>query len=108
MVTSEDEKKELLKQVFWDYNVQSTILLDILEKRREKFSHVDRNYIINRCFNYLNWYKFVSLFNTNELPAVLQEINYNEGKFKKIGSNTILGLEFAKRFLHKQTLPSAG
>ena len=31
MVTSVNEKK-LLRQTFWDYNVPSTILLDILEK----------------------------------------------------------------------------
>jgi hypothetical protein len=101
----EERKKELLKQVIWDYNVSPDLLLDILENKLKKYSHINRKYLINRCFNYLNWYQFVSLFDKNDLLNVLQEINVDS---RKTGKKTIIGLEFAKRFLRKETLSASG
>ena len=99
---STDRKKELLKQVIWDYDVPAEMLLKILEGEEEQYSHIDRNYLINRCFNYLNWYQFVSLFVKEELLDALQEINYDSDKYNAYSKSTISGLDFAKRFLRKK------
>lgn len=114
---STDKKKRLLKQVMWDYNVSPDILLDILKGKHPKYAHIDRKYIIHRCFNYLSWYQFVSLFDRDELPDVLslliptvsgQELSYESNVPGKAGKNTIAGLEFAKRFLRKEALSASG
>ena|SRR3990172_480392 len=96
-----ERKKELLKQVVWDYNIPPDILVNILEKNQKKYSHINREYLINRCFNYLNWYQFVSLFDKDDLLPALQVIKLKDSK------DVALGLEFAKKFLRKEALSSS-
>ena len=102
MQNSSERKKQLLKQVVWDYNISPDILLNILEKKQKKYSHINRDYLINRCFNYLNWYQFVSLFDKNDLLQALQKINFTDSK------NISTGLEFAKKFLRKEAISPTG
>lgn len=78
---SNERKKELLKQVTWDYNIPGDILLNILEKRLDAYAHLNRKSLLNRYFNYLNWYQFVSLFNENELLEAVM-IRHSRHKYK--------------------------
>ena len=102
------KKQELLKKVIWDYHVSPDTLMKILVEEQENHSHIDRKYLINRCFNYLNWYQFVSLFTKDELIRVLKELNYNSNKHDKLNQDTRLGLEFAKQFLRRETISDSG
>ena len=101
-------KKEFLKQVIWDYNVPPHTLLNILEKKQEKYFHIDRKYLINRCFNYLNWYQFVSLFDRDKLLEAIEELKFTSSWQKRYNKSYTQGLEFAKRFLRKEALSSPG
>ncbi len=105
---SPQKKKDLLEKVIWDYNISHDDLLDILEGKQTNYSHIDRKYLINRCFNYLNWYQFISLFDENELLEVLQLLDDHLNNFNKKGENNTSGLKFAKRFLQKETISASG
>lgn len=105
MIELQNEKKKyLLNKVIWDYNIDSDTLLNILTGRQTNYGHIDRKYLINRCFNYLNWYQFISLFNKNELLEVLEVLEDTSCVTYKRRKHPNAGLEFAKRILHKETL----
>lgn len=103
-----ETKKELLAKVMWDYKVSPDVLLNILENKQDNFSHIDRRYLINKCFNYLNWYQFISLFDREQLLEALEEIKFSSAWQERFNKNSITGLEFAKRFLRKETLSASG
>lgn len=105
---SNEKKKHLLKKVIWDYNVEPNILLEILTGKQKNYGHIDRKYLINRCFNYLNWYQFISLFDKYDLLEVLQEVDVSFTAYYRRRKQSYPGLEFAKRFLHKETLSTSG
>ncbi len=105
---SNERKKELLKQVIWDYKVSADSLLNIIENKQETYLHIDRKYLINRCFNYLNWYQFVSLFDKDKLLEAIEELKYDSAWQERYNKNIIHGVEFAKRFLRKEALSASG
>ncbi len=105
---SNERKKELLKQVIWDYKVSPDILLNILENKQVKFLHIDKKYLINRCFNYLNWYQFISLFDRDKLLEAIEELKYSSTWQERYNKNNIQGLEFAKKILRKEALSASG
>lgn len=104
---STDKMKELLKKVIWDYKIEPDTLLDILSGKQKSYGHIDRKYLSNRCFHYLNWYKFISLFDNNELLKVLQEIDDDVIVNKRIRKQSYPGLEFAKRFIRNKDLSAS-
>jgi len=68
-----EELKEELKKIVWDYEVSLEELIQILEGRKKSFS-LNREKILARLLLSVNWYKLLEIFG----PQVLKEILNDE------------------------------
>ena len=67
------EKQNILKKIFWDYEMQGTELQDILQGKILRAGHLDKEGIYSRLLSSLNWYVILDLAGTDHLDEVLSD-----------------------------------
>jgi hypothetical protein len=71
-VTSQ-EKQNILKNLFWDYEMQGKELQDVLQGKILRAGHLDKEGIYSRMLSSLNWYVILDLAGTDHLDEVLSD-----------------------------------
>ena len=67
------EKQNILKKIFWDYEVQGNELQDVLQGKILRVGHIDKERIYSRMLSTLNWYIILDLAGTDHLDEVLSD-----------------------------------
>ncbi len=67
------EKQNILKKLFWDYEVQGNELQDVLQGKILRVGHIDKERIYSRMLSTLNWYIILDLAGTDHLDEVLSD-----------------------------------
>jgi hypothetical protein len=67
------EQQNILKKIFWDYEMQGNELQDILQGNILRAGHLDKEGIYARMLSSLNWYVILDLAGIDHLEEVLSD-----------------------------------
>lgn len=74
---SKEKISQLLRGVFWDYNIDPFDAYLIALGQHESIEHIDKNYAFKRIFEVLSWYELNEIFTLDYIKSQLNDdINY--------------------------------
>lgn len=98
-----EERKKLLKQILWDYNIPEEDIEAVLKGEKKTASHYNREMLFLKIIESYPWFTIIQLFNPIEIKYLLTTQLIN-----KLRSPSLrLKYEFVQKRLH-QIIPTAG
>ncbi len=89
---------------FWDYNVDSAELFDILLNKKAGNGFFNKEYILRRLLDRLSWYELIDVLGIDYIRQ-----NLSKSIISKLRNNTLKErYEFVRKFLQEETLPFSG
>jgi len=80
----ETEVKQVLKQLYWDYQVTAEDLFLVYSGRLAKVGHIDAGHIYHRLLTSLDWYGILSIVPGSKLPELLDDAVLDRIRFKDL------------------------
>lgn len=92
-----------ISEIFWDYKFSEDDLSDLLSGRISKLGYLDRDKLLIRMLNYLNWYDFIKFVPFNLFVQIVDKKFLEKINDKQLAQ----GLSFVNRYLHKKIISAA-
>jgi len=97
------EKKQLLNQILWDYNIPTEDIEAVLKGEKKLAGHYTREMLFQRMLESYSWFTIIQLFT----PIEIQNLLTNQAISKLRSPSLRQKYEFVQKRLH-QIIPVAG
>jgi hypothetical protein len=97
------EKKQLLNQILWDYNIPTEDIEAVLKGEKKLAGHYTREMLFQRMLESYSWFTIIQLFT----PIEIQYLLTNQAISKLRSPSLRQKYEFVQKRLH-QIIPVAG
>ena len=98
-----EERKKLLKQILWDYNIPEEDIEAVLKDEKKTASHYNREMLFLKIIETYPWFTVIQLFNTNEIKNLLTSRVINKLRSPSLRQK----YEFVQKRL-QQIIPTTG
>jgi len=96
--------KEILKPIIWDYDIDSELLYEVLECKRDRIGTFNKEKIIIRTLERLSWYELLELLGKEEPGKNLTEDIIQKLRFKEMQDK----YEFTRKILQEEAVSYTG
>lgn len=97
------EKKQLLNQILWDYNIPTEDIEAVLKGEKKLAGHYTREMLFQRMLESYSWFTIIQLFT----PIDIQYLLTSQAISKLRSPSLRQKYEFVQKRLH-QIIPAAG
>lgn len=97
------EKKQLLNQILWDYNIPTEDIEAVLKGEKKLAGHYTREMLFQRMLESYSWFTIIQLFT----PIEIQYLLTSQAISKLRSPSLRQKYEFVQKRLH-QIIPAAG
>ena len=97
------EKKKLLNQILWDYNIPTEDIEAVLKGERKRAGHFTREMLFQRILESYSWFTIIQLFTPIEIQYLLTSQVISKLRSPSLRQK----YEFVQKRLH-QIIPVAG
>jgi hypothetical protein len=70
---SSEEKLEIIKSLFWDYDVNPEEALPVLEGKSERIGSISKHELFIKILNFVPWHTIREIFPERMLPQLLSD-----------------------------------
>ncbi len=100
---NEIEKKKLLEQITWDYDISIEDVYAVIKGEKEKAGHYSRETLFQKMIESYSWFTILQFFSPNEIKHLL-----SNRTISKLRSNSLKQkYEFVQKRL-QQIVPYSG
>lgn len=97
------EKKQLLNQILWDYNIPTEDIEAVLKGEKKLAGHYTREMLFQRMLESYSWFTIIQLFTPIEIQYLLTSQTISKLRSPSLRQK----YEFVQKRLH-QIIPVAG
>jgi len=97
------ERKKLLNQIIWDYNIPEEDIEAVLRGEKKTASHFNREMLFLKIIESYPWFTVIQLFNPGEIKYLLTNQAINKLRSPSLRQK----YEFVQKRL-QQIIPAAG